>query len=191
MFNLFLYVLSDCDSDKFFKTCLTIIQDDSEHRRVWTEEEDNLTANEYYVILDKPYQYYEHDDLDAFVASAKARLLSQFKEDAMSLENEQFECKRKSNFIRFIQMYDEDTCKVKLAVTISQDFTVSIQVHDEIVSTSHEIWADIPTTCYSLCALEKVLNTVNLYSVCDLNRDTELQELVPVEALLDSKDSPK
>ena len=178
------FIFSDDESCRNF-----FIDDCRLDQPVLSEIDDNETADEYYVILDKPYRYYDHDDLDLYVQSESARVFSEFKENTKSIENENFMCNRSSDRVSFVQLYDNALVKVKKAVNVDKDFYVTIQVNEQKLSTTHDIWRfdRVPRVCHTSRALEHILKVVDSYSVCVGNPDKNLQDLVPVGSFLDSK----
>ncbi|XP_060555293.1 uncharacterized protein LOC132716130 isoform X2 [Ruditapes philippinarum] len=184
-------------SDDFFRSCFdsgfgNLNGDPFEFISDKQVDNDNLKADEYFLILDKPYQYYEQDDIDALIATETARVFDKLKEEAKySKNNTSFICNRHSNFIRFVSLYDEDIVKLKVVFTVSHDFTISIQVHEKKLPSSHEIWTVIPSVCYTFRVLERILKIVGSYTTCNGNPDPSFQEFIPYGSYLDANDAPK
>ena len=83
-----------------------------------------------------------------------------------------------SSCIRFIQVYDQEMPVVKLCVTVNQDFSVSIMVHGKPLPSSHQIWTEIPTKCFTVEDIKRVLCVVSKYKICAANSDPALQNVL-------------
>ncbi|XP_052255056.1 uncharacterized protein LOC127860808 [Dreissena polymorpha] len=188
-FQIFEYTYA---SDNFFRQCLTTLKSDTSETVTEADEGSLDYADEYYVIINKhAFQYYEHDDLDLFVQSRKARLFSKFKEDCSYIDNDDYVCHKKSNSVRFVQMYDsDDLMKLKLAVSVNEDFSVSIQVHDKKLPSNHEIWSSIPRICTTTFTMSRILREVGRFNICSGNPDPDLQTFIPEGSYLDARDGP-
>ena len=125
-------------------------------------DSDGFCADEFYVILDKPYQYYEGDNLDEFVQDKTYRVYSDLNEKCRMLDGQlqDFMYAKASKDIKFIQLYDSDSVssapRVKLCVSVDRWFNLSISVHGKYVPFSHEIWDTLNYKCYNIKTIQKV-----------------------------------
>ncbi|XP_053385111.1 uncharacterized protein LOC128550306 [Mercenaria mercenaria] len=154
-------------------------------------DSDGYHADEFYVILDKPYRYCAEDDLEEFVSSHKCRMYSAFREECKSsiIDLQDFVPVKSSKEIKFVRLYDSDSAysspRVQMCLCVDSDFCISISVHGRSLPDTHTIWKDIGRTCNTLASVQKALCELNKYSVCEGNQDKDLQELIPVGAFLD------
>ena len=185
------------ESDDFFKTMFITRSDDTEVPTAPDVQDtdssdcDGYSAGEFYVILDKPYQYYPDDDLDTFVNCETYRLYSQLRDKCSTTEFQDFDLlKNSSKEIRLVQLYDAEVPKVKISVTVKSDFKVQIVCQDKLIPPSHDIWSDIPRECYNVDSLMKILKTFRDFTICLGNCDPKLQDLVPLGVYLDVAGGP-
>ena len=183
-FSVFFSEVEGLLSDDFFRNCLCsefgiIGNEDSE---TINDLNDNLRADEYYVILDKPYQYSEPEDDDQVMLTESVRIFNDLKRHAKQLDNCDIACYRHRNFLRFASFCEGEIVKVKVVVTVFNDFTVSIQVHDKKIPYDHEIWTYIPKVCYSISVLKRILSIIRSYNICLGNPDSNFQELIHGES---------
>ncbi|XP_052221108.1 uncharacterized protein LOC127837777 [Dreissena polymorpha] len=179
-------------SDNFFSQCLSTLQSDSSQTVTEADEGSLDYADAYYVIINKhAFQYYEHDDLDRFVQKRKDILFSKFKKECSYIDNDDYVCFKKSQSVRFVQLYDsDDLMKMKLAVSVNEHFSVSIQVHDKKLLSNHKIWSSIPRVCTTVSTMSRILRSVGRFNICPGNPDPGLQTFIPEGSYLDARDGP-
>lgn len=184
------------DSDEYFRSFLNDSVNSCDLKTVKRKyhelvDSDGYAADEFYVILDKPYRYNPHEDLDKFSSDVLSRRYCRLREDCrQKIKDSDFMNFEASKEIKYIQLYDSDSVsevpRVKLCVTVSKDFTVKIQVHGHNIPDTHEIWGAVQKVCFESDHVEEVLQEVKKRKVCVGNTDEELQELIPVDAYLDA-----
>lgn len=184
------------DFDQFMMGCF--IEDDTSNilRKNLSEipeavDSDGCAANEFYVILDKPYQYYEHDHLDQFVVNRNARRYSALKEACKKIDVKKFDLLKSLSNITFIQVYENDIPKIKVVVSVLRNFEICISVHGTRLSLFHEIYDRLPQYCVTAGGVEVILRTINQYNICVGNPDEHLQTLIPNVANFDTSEGPK
>lgn len=146
------------------------------------------TADEYYVVIDKVYQYDTNDDVDQLTQSKHELLYADLKQKCSSelQQCEGFSNLSTSKYIRYIQMYEDDkNALVKVCVTVTAAFSVNVVVHGVNVPIDHEIWLHIPYCCSTIGHVKTILDTVSTYTVCPGNPDPQYQNLIPAGAFLD------
>lgn len=136
---------------------------------------------EHYVILDKVYKIDKDIDLDIFVQQKNQELYLHLRDNCQELVKdslfEKFEFVRSSPQIRYVSLYDGDSPRVKLSVTIKPDFRTEIYVHDKKLNNNHQLWSRLPSRFIRVEQVRKLLTSLLYFEVCIGNPDEELQKL--------------
>ena len=153
-------------------------------------DSDGFTADEFYVVLCKPFKYCPDDNLDEFVLAKKSRLFSELRESCrQEINDSNFMYMTNSKDIKYIQLYDSDHCsdipRVKACVAVSRNFELKIAVHENHIPADHVIWENVAKSCFNVDSVKRVLSEFMKYEICCGNKDSELQELIPVGACAD------
>lgn len=152
-------------------------------------DSDGAQADEFFVILDKPYRYSPDIDLDDFVAKVNLYIFNKLRQNCKMLIMNEFTYMESSNDLKFIQLYDSDkywdSPRVKTCVCVGRDFKIHISVHGIKIPDNHLIWVSIGRYCNSVKGVHYVLEQVQKYDICCGNQDRELQDLIPVGTLFD------
>ena len=93
-------------------------------------DSDGFTANEFYVVLDKPYKYCPDDNLDELVNDQKARLFSELRETCrQEIVDSNYLYNNNSLDIEYVQLYGGDDCckmpRVKACIAVSRKCDVN------------------------------------------------------------------
>lgn len=170
----------DCeDFDTFMRTCLrNTTESDSclpDSKKV--EDSDGFSADEFYVVINKPVKYSVEDNVDSIIEREQTKAFNHLLEHSYRSNFTKF---RGSSSLRLVQIYDSDIPKLKLCVSVNRDFCVKIAVHDKLLPSSHMIWEMIPRYCPNVGAIDKVLDAVEKFKICTGNDEPELQNLIPM-----------
>ena len=149
-------------------------------------DSDGFEADEFYVILDKPYKYSADVDLDTFVANEQCLVFRSLHEHCRTQipTSDKFQYMSKCKDVTYIELYDSDqhcsTPRIKSSISVSDTFELSIHVHEIPLPAYHPIWQKYGRLCYSVASVRRVLEDCDSLKVCCGNQDETLQDLVPV-----------
>lgn len=144
---------------------------------VETTDSDGMSGEEFFVVLDKVYQYQPTVDLDAFVNGIR---YSNLKSKCKTM-NEKFLLVPNSTYIRYITLYENmDGVTIQSCSTIREDFTADITVHKTKLSADHLIWNNLPSKFTSLKSIEKLLKAVSSLNVCIGNPEPHFSNMSTV-----------
>jgi hypothetical protein len=100
-----------------------------------------------------------------------------------------------SSDIKYVELYDSndhwEIPRVKTCVRVNKDLMVNIMVHGKSLPDSHSIYEKIGRCCYSVRCVQKALDVVSQYHICEGNQDSDLQDLIPVRAFIDVSEGYK
>lgn len=100
-------LLSKSLGDTFFVNDGTTESYETPLERVECFDSDGCHADEFFVILDKPYRYCPDTDLDEFVENESLRIFSEFRENCKRhITNDNFTYMKSSNDLKFIHLYE-------------------------------------------------------------------------------------
>ncbi|XP_070547240.1 uncharacterized protein [Ptychodera flava] len=152
-----------------------------ENKVIESEEIDieGHSANEFIVILDKPYVYDPAIDVDNFIFSKLCNDVKQCNnlcgftilEDASD---------SKCN-LKLVSLYSDSACpSVKMSLKIDCNFVPTLYVHRVHLDLQHDFWKGLPGKVRTLSDLLSVLNKIDKYNICEGNPDEDFANMLPV-----------
>ncbi|KAK7102679.1 hypothetical protein V1264_020866 [Littorina saxatilis] len=149
---------------------------------------DGDTAQGFFVIVgEKAFRYEPDQDVDDLAASLQAscrrQVFQKLTQDVKSAFQDSDsvcvlllkECK-----LRLTSMYDSSIPSLKFCLSISDDLSPSLVVHQGIIPPTDDFWIGLPRYLFTATDVLKVLDKVENWSICSGNCEEEFQSLVPV-----------
>ena len=107
-----------------------------------------------------------------------ARMYADLVHACSFIATDKFTFVKNADIVRFIQLYDKEVTKIKLAVSVEPDFIINITVNDKLLPADHGIWEHIPKVSLNGKHIENLLKTLATYRVCSGNPDKDLQNVM-------------
>ncbi|XP_070183181.1 uncharacterized protein [Littorina saxatilis] len=149
---------------------------------------DGDTAQGFFMIVgEKAFRYEPDQDVDDLVASLQAscrrQVFQKLTQDVKSAFQDSDsvcvlllkECK-----LRLTSMYDSSIPSLKFCLSISDDLSPSLVVHQGIIPPTHDFWIGLPRYLFTATDVLKVLDKVENWSICSGNCEEQFRSLVPV-----------
>ena len=145
-------------------------------------DSDLCSANQFYVVLDKIYEYDPNKDLDSLVSHKQKQRYFTLDEALSSVNVGNFLKTKDHDRIRFVHLYNSDNPGIKTCVTILPNFTADVKVHRISVSKNHRLWSGLPCVYVHASSVVHLLEKIETFTICVGNFDAEYQNLVGVGA---------
>ena len=143
-------------------------------------DSDLCSANQFYVVLDKIYEYDPNKDLDSLVSHKQKQRYFTLDEALSSVNVGNFLKTKDHDRIRFVHLYNSDNPGIKTCVTILPNFTADVKVHRISVSKNHRLWSGLPCVYVHASSVVRLLEKIETFTICVGNFDAEYQNLVGV-----------
>ena len=167
----------DADSDDDFVGNEDIVTSHSPEELL---DSDLCSANQFYVVLDKIYEYDPYSDLDNFVSDKQRQRYSILNDTLSTVNVGNFLKTKDQDRIRFVNLYNSENPGIKTCVTILPDFTADVRVHRISISKNHRLWFGLPHAFVHASSVVSLLEKIETFSICVGNFDSEYQNLVEV-----------
>ncbi|XP_046578504.1 uncharacterized protein LOC124286203 [Haliotis rubra] len=150
-------------------------------------DSDNCSANAFYVVLHKVFQYNAEDELDVVVCRllterTYARYLSlmdEVKQDLSAFGHLLFSGANKHG-LRFVQPYDHEPSQaMRLNLIINQSLKPTLFVHGKEVNTNHDFWTGLPHIYHSVKDIQKLQSKLERWDICMGNFEAQYVSMVP------------
>ena len=154
-----------------FDNCECIVHTvDSDFMLQQSDDSEGFHIDEHFLIVGTSYQRYEAvDDMDCL---ALQLLKQEVIKNEHVLSNLNMTISRTTEKLHMVKFYEEDSVKVKLALTIGTDLTPKITVHGKHVPATNPVFKNM-TRINNFSELDVLLHSVQQYAVCTGNPDEE------------------
>ncbi|KAK6167570.1 hypothetical protein SNE40_021564 [Patella caerulea] len=153
------------------------------------EDCDGSNAQEFYVILDRPYKYEHCEGPDKFVKKRLEEIYKSLKNKCIKQKlssKVKFELVKHSKFIRYVKLIDSEIPKIQICVTVKNNLSAEVIVHGKVIAHDHPLWKFFPQYFSKFDVIVILLKRLQSYQICAGNPEKYFHPFLTSSSFLET-----